>query len=61
VIHEGDKAHVWVIGSDNRIGLREVHVGRTSDGFVEILSGVGLSDRVVTHGSIFIETAARHE
>ena len=61
VVYEGAQAHVWVVRDGDVIGLREVRVGRTSDGFVEVLEGLKAGERVVTRGSLFIDRAARHD
>jgi membrane fusion protein, heavy metal efflux system len=58
VIYEGESAHVWVLQSDNAIAIRPIRVGRTNDGFVEVLEGLQSGDRVVTKGSLFIDRAA---
>jgi cobalt-zinc-cadmium efflux system membrane fusion protein len=58
VIYEGEAAHVWVLQSDNAIAIRPIRVGRTNDGFVEVLEGLQSGDRVVTKGSLFIDRAA---
>jgi cobalt-zinc-cadmium efflux system membrane fusion protein len=58
VVYEGDSAHVWVLQSDNAIVLRPIRVGRTNDGFVEVLDGLRAGERVVTQGSLFIDRAA---
>jgi cobalt-zinc-cadmium efflux system membrane fusion protein len=58
VIYEGESAHVWVLQSDNAIAIRPIRVGRTNDGFVEVLEGLQPGDRVVTKGSLFIDRAA---
>jgi cobalt-zinc-cadmium efflux system membrane fusion protein len=44
--------------SDNAIAIRPIRVGRTNDGFVEVLEGLQSGDRVVTKGSLFIDRAA---
>jgi cobalt-zinc-cadmium efflux system membrane fusion protein len=58
VVYEGDAAHVWVVQSDNAIVVRPIRVGRTNDGFVEVLDGLRAGERVVTQGSLFIDRAA---
>ncbi len=58
VVYEGDTAHVWVVQSDNAIVVRPIRVGRTNDGFVEVLDGLRAGERVVTQGSLFIDRAA---
>jgi membrane fusion protein, heavy metal efflux system len=58
VIYEGESAHVWVVQSDNAIVVRPIQVGRTNDGFVEVLGGLQAGERVVTQGGLFIDRAA---
>jgi cobalt-zinc-cadmium efflux system membrane fusion protein len=58
VVYEGESAHVWMLQSDNAIAIRPIRVGRTNDGFVEVLEGLQSGDRVVTKGSLFIDRAA---
>jgi cobalt-zinc-cadmium efflux system membrane fusion protein len=57
IVYEGDAAHVWVVRANNEIVIRPIRVGRTSDGFVEILEGLQVGERVVTQGSLFIDRA----
>ena len=51
------KARVWAAGTDQTLALREVKAGRTSEGMVEIRSGLRAGERVVTRGTIFIDRA----
>jgi cobalt-zinc-cadmium efflux system membrane fusion protein len=57
IVYEGDTARVWVAGTDRTLSAREVRVGRTSDGMVEIRSGLSSGELVVTRGTIFIDRA----
>jgi membrane fusion protein, heavy metal efflux system len=57
VVYEGDQARVWVADKNGALALRQVRTGRTSDGMVEILSGLAAGEKVVTKGSIFIDRA----
>jgi cobalt-zinc-cadmium efflux system membrane fusion protein len=59
VVYEGAHGHVWVVAADGSIGLREIRVGRSNDGLVEVLAGLQVGERVVTRGSLFIDRAAR--
>ena len=59
VILEGDTARVWVATQGRLLALRPVKIGQTSDGMVEILSGLKAGDTVVTSGSLFIDRAAK--
>jgi cobalt-zinc-cadmium efflux system membrane fusion protein len=58
VVYEGAAAHVWVVESGNAIAIRPIHVGRTSDGYIEVTDGLKPGERVVTKGSLFIDRAA---
>jgi cobalt-zinc-cadmium efflux system membrane fusion protein len=57
IVYEGDSARVWVAGADQTLALREVRVGRTSDGMVEIRSGLSSGEQIVMRGTIFIDRA----
>jgi membrane fusion protein, heavy metal efflux system len=57
IVYEGETARVWVAGADRTLALREVRVGRTSGGMVEIQTGLSPGERVVTRGTIFIDRA----
>ncbi len=58
VVYEGDAARVWVAGDDGTIASRAVTTGQTSDGKVEILSGLAAGEKIVTSGTLFIDRAA---
>lgn len=59
VIYEGDLAHVWVAYKDRSLGLRNIRVGRSENGDVEVLSGLKNGDSVVTSGALFIDRASQ--
>lgn len=61
VVYEGDAAHVWVARADQSIEYRAIRVGRSLDGWVEVLDGLKAGERIVTKGSLFIDRAARAE
>ncbi len=61
VIYEGDEARVWVAQRGQSLGLREIKTGRTSDGEVEVLSGLSPGDQVVVSGALFIDRAAKND
>ena len=62
VIYEADTARVWVALDDKRITSRQIKTGITSsDGMVQVLSGLKTGERVVTKGSLFIDRAAKAE
>ena len=59
VIHEGDTSRVWVVGSGDEITLRPIQTGRNGNGLVEVVDGLAPGERVVTHGALFVDAAAR--
>jgi membrane fusion protein, heavy metal efflux system len=59
VVYEGETARVWVAHDDKSLALREVRVGRISDGTVEVLAGLEAGEKVVTSGTLFIDRAAK--
>ena len=59
VIYEDDEAHVWLAHKDRSLGLRTIRTGRTQNDEVEVLSGLGNGDRVVTSGALFIDRASQ--
>jgi membrane fusion protein, heavy metal efflux system len=59
VVYEGDTAHVWLANvSAKTLAIRPVTLGRSSDGMIEMLSGLRPGDDVVTAGAVFIDRAA---
>jgi cobalt-zinc-cadmium efflux system membrane fusion protein len=59
VVYEGDTARVWVARDDKTLALRQIRVGRVSDGKIEVLAGLEPGEKVVTSGSLFIDRAAK--
>jgi membrane fusion protein, heavy metal efflux system len=59
VVYEGEQARVWVAGEGDTLALREIRTGRTSDGMVEVLTGLSQGEKVVTSGTVFIDRAAK--
>jgi cobalt-zinc-cadmium efflux system membrane fusion protein len=56
IIHEGESARVWVTReNDTSIELRQVKLGMANGSMVEVVEGLGPSDRVITKGSLFID------
>jgi membrane fusion protein, multidrug efflux system len=49
---EGSGAFVWKVGEDNNASRVEIRAGDRRDGRVEILSGLGEGDRIVSEGSV---------
>jgi cobalt-zinc-cadmium efflux system membrane fusion protein len=61
VIYEGDTARVWVAPDGGTLVARDIRTGQTSDGTVQVLSGLAAGEAVVTSGAIFIDRAAQGE
>jgi cobalt-zinc-cadmium efflux system membrane fusion protein len=59
IVYEGDRARVWVAGEGDTLALREIRIGRISDGMVEVRAGLSAGEKVVTSGTVFIDRAAR--
>jgi membrane fusion protein, heavy metal efflux system len=58
VIYEGESAHVWVVAAGGLITYRRVRIGRSNEGWVEVLDGLKDGEQVVTRGALFIDQAA---
>lgn len=60
VIYEGSKAHVWVADPARHLLMsRAIEPGRSSEGMVEIRSGLRPGEVVVTRSALFIDQAAK--
>jgi len=59
VVYEGKTVRVWVARDDKSLELRQIRVGRSSDGKVEVLAGLVPGAKVVTSGAVFIDRAAK--
>ena len=58
IIYEGEQARVWVVQPDGNFTLRDVTVGRSHDGYAEIVRGLSAGERIVTTGALFIDQAS---
>jgi len=59
VVYEGANAHVWLANeTDKTLAIRQIKVGRVTDGTVQVLDGLSAGDKVVTSGAVFIDRAA---
>jgi cobalt-zinc-cadmium efflux system membrane fusion protein len=59
IIREGEQAHVWVVRSDGTLEQRAVQTGRSNGHLTEVRQGLTAGERIVTRGSLFIDTAAQ--
>jgi membrane fusion protein, heavy metal efflux system len=58
VVFEGETARVWVAGDDGTIAVRQIRIGRSANGMLEVLEGLSKGEKVVTSGALFIDRAA---
>ena len=59
IVREGDQAHVWVVRSDGVLVERSIRTGRSSGPLTEVRQGLAAGERIVTTGSLFIDSAAQ--
>lgn len=59
VIQTGERALVFVSGSDGVLRPREVTVGRTSGRFMELLAGVEAGERVVSAAAFLVDAESK--
>lgn len=57
LLYDGDIVRVFVVAADGSISGRNVQVGRSHDGMVEVTSGLHAGERIVTAGTLFIDRA----
>ena len=50
LVQNGDKFYAYVVNSDSTVSKREVKLGNSVDGIVQILQGVTAGEKVVTQG-----------
>lgn len=58
VIREGNDAYVFVSRGNGRFGRRDVKLGLTVDGKVEVVSGLNAGEAIVSEGALFLRAAA---
>jgi membrane fusion protein, heavy metal efflux system len=59
IVHEGATARVWVADETGKtLAIRQIKIGRETDGVAQVLEGLKPGDRVVTSGAVFIDRAA---
>ena len=61
IVREGDQAHVWVVRPDGVLQERVIRTGRSNGTLTEVRQGLAAGERIVTSGSLFIDTAAQPE
>jgi cobalt-zinc-cadmium efflux system membrane fusion protein len=58
LIHDGDKARVWVVLEDKAIELRQVKPGPANGRLIQVLEGLKPGEKIITKGSLFINRSA---
>ncbi len=59
IVYEGSKAHVWVARDDGTVASRDIQVGRSADGMVEVVKGLSAGEKIITSGTLFIDRATQ--
>ena len=55
----GQQAFLFVVGADNKVAQVPVQIGQRRPGFVEILDGVKVGDRVVIEGTVKLKPGSK--
>jgi cobalt-zinc-cadmium efflux system membrane fusion protein len=58
VIYEGSNSHVWVVGDDQCVELRQIKLGQSSGRLIQVLDGLRPGEKIVARGSLFIDRMA---
>ena len=58
IVFDPEGAHVWLVGADRTLAIRQVRLGRSDGGLAEVLDGLKPGDTVVVSGAVFIDRAA---
>ncbi len=58
IVYDSEGAHVWLVGADKTLVIRQVKLGRNDGGLTEVLDGLAAGDTVVVSGAVFIDRAA---
>ncbi len=62
VVYEGAQARVWVARpADKSVVSRQIEVGTTTNGLVEVRKGLTVGETVVASGTLFIDRAASRD
>jgi cobalt-zinc-cadmium efflux system membrane fusion protein len=59
IVREGEQAHVWVVHPDGVLEQRAIVTGRSNGALTEVRQGLNAGERIVTRGSLFIDSAAQ--
>ena len=59
VVTKGDKPYLYVVKSDDTVEQREITLGQSVDGVVQVLSGIGEGERVVVEGGQVLSNGAK--
>jgi cobalt-zinc-cadmium efflux system membrane fusion protein len=62
IVYEGANARVWVAQPDKKtVASRQIEVGMTTNGVVEVRKGLSVGETVVASGTLFIDRAAQRD
>jgi len=59
VVTKGDKPYLYVVKSDDTVEQREITLGQSVDGTVQVLSGIEEGERVVVEGGQVLSNGAK--
>ncbi len=59
VIREGDSSYIFVSSGNGRYARRDVKLGRSIDGMLEIVSGLNAGDTIVSEGALLLRPAGQ--
>ena len=59
VIREGNHSYVYIGTSSNHYERRDVTLGRTVDGSIEVVSGLRVGDTIVSEGALLLRSAGQ--
>ncbi len=59
IVREADQAHVWVVQPGGVLDERRIQTGRNNGTLTEVRQGLTEGERIVTTGSLFIDSVAQ--
>ena len=59
VVTKGDKPYLYVVKDDDTVEQREITLGQSVDGIVQVLSGIKEGERVVIEGGQVLSNGAK--